>query len=827
MEKRHQFLKFLCTALVMVSIGIAAGSLEAKAANVPGDGDVNNDKAIDVSDVEDLRKHITGETLAVNSDPNGDGESDVLDLIRLKRFLGGVNDGTGVVVDRTKYNATDSEYTISNASELYGFAVAIFDSSAGAIKTKLQKATITLGDDIVLNAGDAAQWTEKEGPQNEWYSIIAFQGTFNGAGHTISGLYSVKPKDDKMPSSQKGLFINSNSGVTVTDLKLTNGYINVKAGGSGAILGTGYGTFKNIYTDIILENSATNQQYIGGIVGKANKGSLNISGCWSNCRIDSASTGIGGIVGSTDTMQATIENCLNTGNLTVNQSNLSSFAYAGGIVGHSTQNSNTKICINNCLNTGHVVSNTTLSDKAKDGCGGLVGLLNKGSVKHDIMYSYDSTSDIGNGQFNSTKVEGISIDALKGVNAMHYTNLSLCSSTNLNNGWKARNFNIPVPSAFAADSEWFDVEGLTQNYGGGTWLTKEGDKYIGTIDSADALWRCVYKARYEGTQYEKLTLTSDIVVNKAEQIAAKMSGTSEQINQWFPLKDFAGTFEGNGYTISGLYGVATGSDDMGLFASTQVTAKVQNLKVTNSYFCSEQGHVGGIVANGLGVVSGVSVQADLKTTAGKGAGGIVGVVTSLRKDDSQRNENEAHLTITNCQSECNITTEEYYAGGILGNGNAGNPDKTVGISHCLFSGTIYVNGQKDHGGIVGKTGNATDNGHFTITDCLNVGTLVDKSGGAVRIGGIVGNTGAEGNTGTTITNTYFVAKDGSLFTIAIGEGGTNSESNGIDSSGVSNDALLGEGAKTNAPGLEFWNAENQTGYWVTVEGETPILKSFQ
>ena len=96
---------------------------------------------------------------------------------------------------------------------------------------------VALTADVVLNEGDASTWSGTSVPTNVWQPIggnieanltdyrAGFDGTFDGQGYTISGMY-VSPKNSNimfsglfgMVGSAKGL------GVTIKNLTLTNFY---------------------------------------------------------------------------------------------------------------------------------------------------------------------------------------------------------------------------------------------------------------------------------------------------------------------------------------------------------------------------------------------------------------------------------------------------------------------------------------------------------------------------------------------------------------------------------------------------------------------------
>lgn len=185
------------------------------------------------------------------------------------------------------------------------------------------------------------------GEENPWTSIgyggKSFTGTFDGAGHTISGLYLNFSSIDTYQDQGLGLFTYVRQGGTVKNLTV-----------KGEIDGTNAGVV------------------VGGIAGRNDGGT--ISNCTSIVDITgSVDSNVGGIVGSGES--GTIENCCNTGSINVTGSVDSN---VGGIVGLAgNPNGRVTVTVENCENTGNV----TVKGNA-DGTGGIVGGADSGTVSN-------------------------------------------------------------------------------------------------------------------------------------------------------------------------------------------------------------------------------------------------------------------------------------------------------------------------------------------------------------------------------------------------------------------------------------------------------------
>ncbi|MDR0294254.1 MAG: hypothetical protein LBH95_08910, partial [Oscillospiraceae bacterium] len=183
----------------------------------------------------------------------------------------------------------------------------------------------------------------------------------------------------------------------------------------------------------------------------------------------------------------------------------------------------------------------------------------------------------------------------------------------------------------------------------------------------------------------------------------------------YPADAFAGTFDGQGYTISGLSITAT--TYQGLFSRTN-GATIKNLNVEGNINCGTSNYVGGIAGWAQ------NTRFENCSFAGSVKGGYTGgIVGSL---------NSTGTVITSCVNTANV--EGTYAGGILGYNTANNT-----ITDCYNTGKIT--GSTRSGGIIGQSTG-------TISNCYSIGEIVGT--GTATFGGIYGFSGA------TINNCYYL-----------------------------------------------------------------------
>ena len=207
--------------------------------------------------------------------------------------------------------------------------------------------TFRLTGPIELNGGSSNQWTpigKNTATNTTNFSGTKFNGTFDGDGHEISGLYINKP-DSEHINNYQGLF----------------GYIDVN------------GVVKNV----TVKGRVTGNYFVAGIAG-LNKGT--VQGCNNDCVINGSGNYTGGIAGESE--DGKILNCCNTGNVTGSASS----DMTGGIVGGNVANFGGGSEVKDSSNTGTVKGNKTV--------GGIVGGNSSGST---VTNCYNSGNVSGTG----------------------------------------------------------------------------------------------------------------------------------------------------------------------------------------------------------------------------------------------------------------------------------------------------------------------------------------------------------------------------------------------------------------------------------------------
>lgn len=253
-------------------------------------------------------------------------------------------------VDTDWYQAGETQLSISNPEELAGLAKLVNDGT-----TNFEGVTITLEADLQMNPlSDWEKWETAEAePSNTWVPIgivnqSLFHGTFDGNGHTISGLYTQK-------YGETGLFAGLYRTATVKNLTIEKSYLSSYDTFAGGICGYNYkGKIENCDNRAVISSW---YYMAGGICG------VNFNGTVSRCSNEAFISGqeaAGGITGQS--IYATISESYSTGRV-------SSIQLAGGVVGKESNGS-----VENCYSIGAIKGNAA--------AGGVVGAFEGGSLKN-------------------------------------------------------------------------------------------------------------------------------------------------------------------------------------------------------------------------------------------------------------------------------------------------------------------------------------------------------------------------------------------------------------------------------------------------------------
>lgn len=750
-----------------------------------------------------------------------------------------------------KNDSEKTEFSIATAGDLYGLAALVNNGESFAGKT------VYLAADIVVNEGTATldtftrtdgttpyEWTPIAGGKNAKDFVIT---SLNGLDHTISGLCM-----STTDTSMNGFIGQLNASSTVQNLKLKNSYFKNTQDFFGSIVGYCKGNLDTIYVDNDVYASSTGNE-CGGLVGRfggASTGTIN--NCQFNGTVYSAGTYCGGIVGRIDQGTKSIANCLMSGTVkSTYDTGDTPVAYAGGIVGGTPASRNENnvydFKINQCLVNGTVEAAT------KYGVGSVLGRSRIGDgyftisstyTTNDAKVSDGTTPDnfsngIGNAcDIGSQKPTIVTENHLEDFLAYDYADdLGFYSETenttnhNQKGCWVGMAHGMPQLRSFAESGVLYtpDVN----------WETSEDDAtyYISTVEE---LYGLAFRTQLKRSTYGDSTYSSmfyptmgsagfggKTVVLK-DNLSINTGNASNWENhkpmyEWMPIggadnngnvQGFYGSFDGNGYTISGLY-QKTQQNQSGFIANLKNS--ICNLSIRNSYIESENNQYIGTIAGSVdGNINSVYSDAIIKTGA-QYAGGLVG-----RYDGG---------TISGSWYDGDIYGSNSFLGGMIGTiGQNDSSAKTVNVNDCLFTGTVessyqVTNAAPHVGGIFGASYKKMI---LNMDGCLSDGKIKITQYGAGSIGGsLYAKNGQIKHTyyksnGVLVGGSSYLTKD-----INIQNTGTATlpgtclnvnDSNGMnltDINGVNGYQYLN---------LDFYNGN--TGVWVAREDDVPAIKNF-
>ena len=230
----------------------------------------------------------------------------------------------------------------------------------------------------------------------------SYKGTFDGGGHTITGLTFTT--NDEFA----GLFGWLNRAGTVKNVVMEGVQITsnqIYGGSIGGVVGSSWGTIENCS----VSGNVSGTVYVGGVVGVQIGGS--ITGCSSSATVK-GTVDVGGVAGQTNS-SATLTACYATGNVIIEINPKKNIA-GGSLVGM-----NAGISLLACYATGNVTS--TGSSTGKVHIGGFLG--NNYTTVTACYWKNNHEQGIGYNKENivpeATKVDGTYVTWQKAVDAMN------------------------------------------------------------------------------------------------------------------------------------------------------------------------------------------------------------------------------------------------------------------------------------------------------------------------------------------------------------------------------------------------------------------------
>jgi hypothetical protein len=622
------------------------------------------------------------------------------------------------------------------------------------------------------------------GYHNSSEDYLHFTGTFDGNNHVIQNFTYVTSADQ----SVVGLF-GYIENAQIIDLTLTNVTVSTAGGAVGGLAGyQKYGTISNCHTDA----SVMGQSFIGGLIGFSNAGMISqcsstgsvtngyqggvcgglvgllykatVTDSFSNAAVYGGleSHEIGGLLGIVQGVDAVVERCYSSGDVTAGENSIA----VGGLAGYLFSGDLMK-----SFSTGNVVS------PASEAIGGLVGTISMGTAGH--CYSLGNVTASG---------ESIYVGGFVGVS---YDDIACCFSTGTVTTTSAGEYVGGFAGlGYGVFNSFWDIwtSSLTYSNGGKgrtTLQMQEASNYINWNTAAQTNWVIDEGNDYphliwEGTPgiaipTHNITGYLDGLGTPAEPYLVQNASDLNTIglfdNEWD--KDyrltadidmsgitgnaynmigtltipFSGTFDGDGYWVDHFtYTSESIEGDAGLFKV--ISGTVRNLSMENTLISINGGTRIGILAGTVteeGVLDNCYTQGSIETSvASDTIGGLVGALSgALNSCESTievtvGNESDyiggligyaySDSVLTQCGSVASITTGDdcQFVGGLAGRLNCS-------VTQSYADGTITTGNYTENlGGLVGYFGSNID-----MTNCYSKTEVIGGSY-SEKLGGLIG-----------------------------------------------------------------------------------------
>ena len=598
-----------------------------------------------------------------------------------------------------------------------------------------------------------------------------FFGHYNGNGYQIRNIYINRPDEDYVA------FIGRTWGATLTDIHFVdvditgNDYIAPLVGFCKNDANSNY--MGAIITKCFSSGEINGNQYIGGIVGYLKYSTITKSASEANIN---GTYNLGGLVGTAYPAQnndpqqgCTVENCYATGNI-------SGSSDVAGLIG-MTYFTTTE----NCYSIGTISAEYT--------AGGLVAR----DYQSTVTNSYWNTET--SGQTVSAGGEGKTTAEMQQQST--YTDWDFETIWMISSG-----FNGGYPAFIVFEPQG---DGTAQNpYQMATWHN------------------LVWVSENSSEWSKQFVQTGDI--SFPESISSLNDGAGFNPIGNYSKGYFTGSYDGQDYTIDGLYINRPNQEHVGLFGYVETNNNtIQNVRLTNVtvvgntnvgalagyvwstnvYNCEVSGsvtgfsHTGGLIGKFGWTTTLKNSSSTAEVTGQTRIGGLVGHFSSGN--------------LKHCNSNGAVNGEEF-VGGLIGEMETGN------VAFCNSASNVNRNGAPDYsgfGGLVGRinvgiietsysTGSVTATESFeiggfagivngTIRNCYSTATVVGGTNvggfagylsngtiqncysvgavsGATELGGFLGFTD-----GGTVTASYWDTEASGISTSAAGEGKTTAE----------------------------------------------------
>lgn len=557
--------------------------------------------------------------------------------------------------------AESNEFYISTAAEFAKFAY-MLNSEIRLFAGK----TVRLIADIDLSAHYWVPIGNKE--------ARAFAGTFDGQGHTISGVYFSQSSFPTSGNVFCGIFGVNGARGTVRNINVTNSTFEARYN-VGGVVAYNQGTVEycSVGSDVVVRSTASDS---------GDNGAIRFAG------IVASNTG-------------TVRGCVSDADLSDHQGKVRN--YIGGIVAHNFGRVESCVYQGNAARLGYDTTAGYWAEKSER-IGPIVG------------YSVQSQASYGDNYYTLSATEVASLDVGKAGASLAYT--ISCSTPGVSISFDTPNLGVVLnekcyaPSGQAVrfrvipDDFFKRVSSVSAN---GTQLTDDDHdgEYEVTVANADI---SITVSLSDGESPEGSGTASNPFIIKStahwNALATAISGGNPNINKdgvtFFRLDaditvstmigtadhPFESSFNGNGHKLT--FNCETNADYCAPFKYVK-SAEIENLTVDGT-IQSSGCYAGGIIGHAEGTFHILNCVVKTNIVSNKNNsqpavydGGFIGRVSAVKTGEDTYEPSS--VSIVGCVFEGTITcSDNHYLGGFVGKAEGASNDAKANVSftNCLF-----------------------------------------------------------------------------------------------------------------------------------------------
>ena len=586
----------------------------------------------------------------------------------------------GETLTEPQKDADGKTYLIGSPDELMWF-----NQNAKMTDSARLTADICINEDVKADTASLYKWTPISNYDKR------YTGSFDGAGHTVSGLYIATTSGTKCTA----MFGYADKGSMISNLTLADSIITGTAQYTGGIAGDAY-DMQNCH--VLKSVTVTGTQYVGGVAGYVDH---SISKCSNAATVTASSSYVGGVTGYM--FGETMLKCYNTGSVTGASS-------VGGLTG-SIYNNGT---VDSCYNTGAVTATST-----KGIAGGLLGSFRYGTLRNSYTATAPTAQNAGS---VAGRLENAFSRTVENVYVLDHGLDIVGVSATIPSTWKVTALSDAALKALTAEELGDNFKHDTKNQNGGYPILKWQDPAAAEPEDPDRPESD--PNGWDGKETSIPTQTDGVYqIGTAAKLkwfadAVKTDSTIKGVltqnidlnhRDWTPVDaNFAGELDGAGHSITNLY-CKNETGAAALFAANGGT--IQNLTVSGKIIGSDESAI--LASVNTGTIKSCTTEGTLR------GGGYTAGIAARNSGTISSSLNRAAVSGT--ERVAGVTAEN--SGTVRGSANGG----LIRASDMMAAGAAAAN---------------ETNG--TVENCANNGAVVSSSA-IMRsyVGGVVGwNKGA-------------------------------------------------------------------------------------